>query len=512
MKTNHTHIMISLILILVSVVLPSCTLPFLSNKPGFKSRYREPFIPTDLPPTPPYFLPSECRFPIPPGEVRCGDLYVYEDRSDPASRVISLHVSIFPSFNPDPKPDPLIYLLGGGGADALSYAEFYLGTTGTTVRTDRDFILYNQRGVKFSDPHLSCPDEEKFWKEVYTQNLSWAELQEREIEFLNECRQSLSDKGINPDHYDSLAHAADLADLITALGYEQANIYGVSYGTRTGLTLMRHYPELIRSAILDGVLPPQINYPSDAILSFAGALETLFAGCAEQPQCKEIYPDLDGDLNLTLKNLKSEPVELILNKQAITLDHSLFLEAIFHLTHSSSALENFPAAIHDASQGNYSWFYDTLYNNRTYSDFINTGVNYSTVCRDEVYFDSLENNQELVSPYPETWQEFLDLSFYYTVCQDWVGQPSDPVENTPVESNIPTLLLSGHFDPITSPAWSLETAGYLENSFEYEFPNLSHGVLRFDSCALKIGLDFLADPWTEPDSRCLDELGPPEFK
>jgi hypothetical protein len=52
----------------------------------------------------------------------------------------------------------------------------------------------------------------------------------------------------------------------------------------------------------------------------------------------------------------------------------------------------------------------------------------------------------------------------------------------------------------------------LANSFVYEFPNLAHGAIRSNRCALEIGLQFLDDPTAEPDASCLAELGGPEFK
>jgi hypothetical protein len=41
---------------------------------------------------------------------------------------------------------------------------------------------------------------------------------------------------------------------------------------------------------------------------------------------------------------------------------------------------------------------------------------------------------------------------------------------------------------------------------------MGHGVMRVDECALNIGLQFLDDPTTEPDSSCMDELSGLEFK
>jgi pimeloyl-ACP methyl ester carboxylesterase len=38
------------------------------------------------------------------------------------------------------------------------------------------------------------------------------------------------------------------------------NLYGVSYGTLLALHYLKMYPQSLRSVILDGVLPPQINF------------------------------------------------------------------------------------------------------------------------------------------------------------------------------------------------------------------------------------------------------------
>ena len=36
--------------------------------------------------------------------------------------------------------------------------------------------------------------------------------------------------------------------------------------------------------------------------------------------------------------------------------------------------------------------------------------------------------------------------------------------------------------------------------------------MRSDECALRIGLEFLDDPWTEPEASCLDGLTSPDFR
>jgi hypothetical protein len=37
-------------------------------------------------------------------------------------------------------------------------------------------------------------------------------------------------------------------------------------------------------------------------------------------------------------------------------------------------------------------------------------------------------------------------------------------------------------------------------------PGRGHGIMRSDPCGLEIGLQFLDDPTSEPDSSCIAEM------
>jgi pimeloyl-ACP methyl ester carboxylesterase len=46
-----------------------------------------------------------------------------------------------------------------------------------------------------------------------------------------------------------------------------------------------------------------------------------------------------------------------------------------------------------------------------------------------------------------------DVVSIFNVCAFW-GVAKDPaIENTPLQSDIPTLIITGHYDPITPPLW-----------------------------------------------------------
>lgn len=460
----------------------------------------------------PRFEAGECRFDVSSTSVECGDLIVLEDRDKPGGATVSLHVAIFPSYSPDPEPDPVIYLMGGGGGNALGAADYYLRTVGNRVRQSRDFIIYNQRGTHHNEPFLECPGEAEFRKELAAQDLSREEADARNEAFLLDCRDHLLEQGVNLAMYNSVTNAADANDLQLALGYEQANYYGTSYGTRLGLAILRYHPEGVRSVILDSVFPPQIDYPSDSIPSFVDAIDKVFAACSNDASCNHRFPNLEETFYQTIDDLQAEPGSITIDGNPVVVDDKGFLDAIYMALHPATAIPDIPQAVDAASRGVFGplkWAVERI---NSYSENVATGVYYSSLCRDEVGFDSNENTLDVVAGYPAQFADYFELSSYFSTCEAWPAGEANPVENEPVVSDIPALVFAGYYDPITSPEWCQRAAETLSNSYYYEFPNMGHGVMRSDECALRIGLQFLDDPWAEPDASCLEEMGGPTFR
>lgn len=84
------------------------------------------------------------------------------------------------------------------------------------------------------------------------------------------------------------------------------------------------------------------------------------------------------------------------------------------------------------------------------------------------------------------------------------------VENQAVESDIPTLIFSGEFDPITPPTWGQLAAETLSKSQFLAFPGFGHGVLDSGidggACSRQIVTDFLADPELPVDASCVSDF------
>jgi pimeloyl-ACP methyl ester carboxylesterase len=72
-------------------------------------------------------------------------------------------------------------------------------------------------------------------------------------------------------------------------------------------------------------------------------------------------------------------------------------------------------------------------------------------------------------------------------------------------SEVPTLLLQGEFDAITSPASGTLTAGGLRRGHYIEFAQVGHKVVDRSVCAQKIAAIFFERPGHRPSHLCLRE-------
>ena len=96
-----------------------------------------------------------------------------------------------------------------------------------------------------------------------------------------------------------------------------------------------------------------------------------------------------------------------------------------------------------------------------------------------------------------------ELRTIVETCTRWQVQALPASVDDPVVSDIPTLLLSGRFDPITPPAFAEAAAAGLSQATNLVDPTAAHGVAFQSECVNSIIVDFLANPQATPDSSCL---------
>jgi pimeloyl-ACP methyl ester carboxylesterase len=459
----------------------------------------------------PYFEETSCSFEIPTWlEGECGVVTVLENRDLPDGNRVQIPVVRFRARTSQPEPDPMFYLTGGGGGNELDNIQAYSSVI-MRVTQDRDYIMYNQRGAKYSDPHLTCPGHTDLNLEIVQKQLPAAEADEMQVAFSASCSADLRAEGWDLNMYTSAVNAADLNDIRQAMGYEQINIYGTSYGTRLALAVLRDYPEMIRSAILDSVYPPQVGFFSEFALNAYQAFTRVFDACAADETCQTSYPNPEELLAQVVDSLNAEPRSMNYGGNTLYYDGGDFLDTIYLFPYAHLA-DMLPYVIYQASQGDFHYVEEFMSFTLEVEprDTIAEGTQNSILCREEIPYETYQGLLEIGDTIPAHYLQPYQSDLPWQICDVWGVDPADPVVNEPVSSDVPTLILAGSFDPITPLEWGQLASETLVNSYYYEFPG-GHGIMRTYDCGLDIGYEFLNDPWTDPDDSCIQFMYPVEF-
>ncbi|MCK6627343.1 MAG: alpha/beta hydrolase [Anaerolineae bacterium] len=459
------------------------------------------------------FEPTECMFEFPiaqylsPGSLgfKCGYVTVPEQHRDPAGPTIRLAVAILPSTAEAPAPDPLFMAQGGPGGSSLEL--FPLFMLNHPIREERDIVIFDQRGTLYSKPNLLCPELDKLTRETLALDLSKEEGEKLSQEAYQACADRLTGEGVNLAAYNSLENAADVNAVRAALGYDQINFYGVSYGTLLGLHIMRDFPEILRSVVLDAVVPAQGSFLNQTARSANRAFQEAIQLCADDAECNAAYPDLENVIFEVMDRLNEDPATVSVTDpetgqtyQAL-VSGDLFINALFVALYDPSQLPIFPTIVYNTRAGDYDLL-SRLLPLLIFQPTVSVGMYQTVVCAEETNFDPARMPVEGIRPELATLMRDSNESLF-KVCDLWRVPKLGPQANEPVVSDVPALLLSGRFDPITPAAFAEAAARTLSQSYAYTFPNTSHGAFLFNQCASGLVQQFLDNPTVAPNDSCI---------
>ncbi len=518
MKSRKSGLLVLILLLGISACnlpAPTASPPFaqvIVPKPTSETNVSIPSEPT-FTPTPaiisyqPTFEPAPCAFPVPRGySPECGYLIVPENRTRPDTRQISLHVAIFRNRPGIPNSDPVLKISGGPGSSGLNTAGYLLGKGMDAILDQRDFVIFDQRGTGYSRPRLDCPERAAVAPSLLGGRLSPEESQQAIIDAFHRCRDRLITEGVDLSAYTSAASAADINDLRSVLGYDKLNLYAISYGTRLALTLMRDYPNAVRSAVLDSTYPLQVNLYTSLAPNAERAFNIFFDRCAADPNCNSSFPDLRAVFYRLVDELNAHPVWVPIyiesDNQNLQLNGGLLIDILFVGLYNAAVTARMPEMIYDIRNGDYDILRERL---ALYFDGSSAlGMQMAVQCSEEFPFNRPEEayaaaqgvQPQIAAFFPDSVQPL------FAVCKEWEVKPPDPRENLPVTSELPTLILAGEGDPITPPEWGRMVAGNLSHAYFHEFPGNGHWVARSSPCAVQMALAFWENPTVDPASIC----------
>ena len=298
-----------------------------------------------------------------------------------------------------------------------------------------------------------------------------------------------------------------------ALGYDAINFYGVWYGTELGQFLMREHPEHLRSVVLDAVVPLTYNLFTEPAFAQQRIGEKYLNGCAADARCNAAFPNLTKRYLALVDRLDANPVSVQVTpvgigkpSYRIKLTGSR-LEGALYQSLYSDVHDFIPLIVDRADKGDYSYVTALLLPLMLFDDTMAEGMHQTVSCADRG--DTNPDAVEFKGILPRLANDTRDdARMEVEVCRQWKVEllPREALE--PVISSIPTLLLSGDFDPITPPHYAESLLKTLPNARHAVFPTGSHGQAVQNECANRIIRRFLDEPDGMLDLSCIGTAVP----
>lgn len=446
---------------------------------------------------------APCHLERYPQEVLCGTHTVFENRKAAEGRQIDIRFAVVPAVDAAPQADPVVIFPGGPGQAAMDMAPL-VASVFRKVNESRDVVLIDQRGIGASHP-LECDIPDDAWL-----TLSTEEQARLARELLKSCLEELD---ADVTLYTQELANVDIHEILQALGYERINIYGGSWGTRAGLLYAHRFPEHVRTLVLDGNLPLANPAPLYATSDAEGALEDLFADCAEDTACREAFPELEQMFSRAVEALEGDGVRVSIDEPttgeplSLVLTKDIFVSGLREVLYVPELSRIVPLIIAQAVNHDYralgavSSYFET-------ATAMTIGAHLTIMCSEELprmAADEIEREMK---------SGFLGRAFFETyenACGVWPKAPPPAIYSEKVSSNAPALILSGEVDPITPPRWGEVMAGALPNSLHLVASESGHGVAT-QGCAPELIEQFIDNAdFKQIDGACLDDISRPSF-
>ena len=355
---------------------------------------------------------------------------------------------------------PLLLLAGGPGDSFVVGAERRLDYL-LPLGKERELLLVDQRGTGKSLPFLACRSKM------------------REREDLERCYEGWS-IDLDPQAYSTAQNVTDIEAVLNTFEIPFISLMGVSYGTRLALQFTDAYPQRVQSLILDSPMPVTEDLLAQVGSNAQSALDDVFVACSLQKKCGARFSAGMPELLQLVTRLNENP------------DHEghsgrSFIQDLTQMMYSPGVLPLVPLIVDEALEGRFGLFDELLdgFSGHTFA----FGAHLSVQCSEQFSKTSRQKIEEGDLNVAPELREALSAISYAEYCDVWKVEPTENKRET--ESSVPTLILSGLFDPITPPAYARLIAETLSKSRVETFVDLAHGV-AFSKCGTSTVNHFLS--------------------
>lgn len=408
-------------------------------------------------------------------EGQVGFLEVPENRNDPNSRTIKLKYVHLKSLSENPAT-PVIYLEGGGGVGTTeAYNPKYLNDRLEYLEV-ADFIFLDRRGA--SDKSLTY-----IYRDDYPTDFFVSE------EVANQHYQTIAKlaldefkkKEIDVTGYNIEEHARDVNDLMSVLTIDRYTVFGFSYGSHIAMTVMHLFPNQVERAILVGADAPNqaFNFPSHLdqhvmkigkLIEEEGSLQMTAADFSKLVD-NAMQKLEENPVTITVKNpLKMNKTDLLIGGFGLGLILRLDIDDSYDIP----AIPRLLQSILDDDYSMLTWFVQKRMT-------LALGLPGQGI------------NQQLASgASPERWATIEKeaeesifgnvVNFPFSAVKDhWIETKLSFDPSVPLQTEIPTLFVSGTLDCRTPVEQVEETMKGFSNAVHVKVENAGHEQAQWDA-------------------------------
>jgi pimeloyl-ACP methyl ester carboxylesterase len=421
----------------------------------------------------------------------CGSIPRALDPTGTVSGTISIGFEYYPRRDQSrPAIGTIVPQEGGPGYSSTGTRDAYINVF-DALRDRRDILIVDKRGTGTSGA-INCP--------------AIQQGDPNDPAGIKACGEQL---GRRTALYRTELAVADIVGVLDALQIAEVDFYGDSYGTYVGQTFAARFPHRLRSIILDSAYPvraPDAWFPTD----WAAGIGGLDLVCSRSPPCRSLGGTSIARIRALLNEIRQHSISGTAPdangiQRKTTVDVSMLFLLIDDLGESPSTYRDLDAAAR-------AWFdsndavpllrlaaeYNTAFPSDSPRDF-SEGLYQDVVCEEYPLFYSLtaspaqrrrqydraiqaarENRPDLFAPF--TIDEALASNANATplaTCLDW-PEPlpqypqGDALPAHPVFPTVPTLVLSGDLDSVTSVIDANQAARQFPDVVHLVIPNLTH--------------------------------------
>jgi pimeloyl-ACP methyl ester carboxylesterase len=457
----------------------------------------------------PVATPTPCTVPNAHAGARCGVVRVHENRQSRTGRELELKYMLVPALDSAgnaPGAVPIVPVPGGPGGAMVWLASGWTRILGES-RRHHPVLFVDPRGTGNPGP-LECDlDDARGKLAGYFRDFM-------PMRRVRACRDSLS-RLVDLTQYTTESIAADLDDVRRTLGFDKLILYGVSGGTRQALIYLKRFPAHVHAMILGGVVSHDFRLPLYYARDAEAAIDSLAVDCSADTACARAFPRFRAQFSEVLERLERRPAILVLPNptglaDTAVITRDIFAEQIRSRLYRPDYSARIPLIVARAHRGDFLPFAETVVPGfRIPSpDFIATGHYLAVTCSEDLTrVDSAAGERLSRGTFLRNYRVLQQLR----ACREWpvAALPADHF--TPVQSNVPVLVISGAADPVTPPRFGDDVLKFLPNSRHLVFQDAAHVPFN-TACAMSVVREFVDGVAPKDlDIRCVRESRRPPF-